>query len=423
MQSFFLVDCNNFFASCEKVFNPSLEGIPLVILSNNDGCVIARSKEAKLLGIGMGDPFFKIRDFCKQRNVAVYSSNYELYGDLSQRVMRILIEFAPEIEIYSIDEAFLKFPFGMGVGECMNLGIEIKKKIQKWLGLPVSVGIAPTKTLAKLANSLAKKDVIKGVFDLTDESSRGIILKRIPIGEVWGIGSRWRSKLQAQNIHTVADFIHKDALAIRRLMGVVGERMLWELRGISCLGIEEVASKKSITCSRSFGETVTDLNSLFEAISFYTSNACEKLRSQHSCARSIQVFLEALSANPQAGSGVRHSYSCVRELFFATNDTPQIIQAAKDGVKELFIENCRYKKCGIILLDFLPENEVAPDLFCSNFNPKRRHLARVVDSVNAYYGKESLFYGATGIQRQWRNRSERRSPRYTTSWDDLATVH
>lgn len=415
---YFLVDCNNFFVSCERVFKPSLEGIPVIVLSNNDGCVIARSQEAKQLGIGMGEPFFKIRDLCRQRGVVVFSSNFELYGDFSRRVMQILIQHAPEVEIYSIDEAFLKYPFRINAEERFVQAVELRKIIKKWLGIPVSIGIAPSKTLAKLAGSLAKKDPT-GVFDLTEISVRESVLKQSSIHDIWGIGSRLRTKLQGKNIFTAWDFVEKEPSYIRKLMGVTGERMFWELKGVGCLDVQEVEAKKSITCSRSFGTVIMDKESIKESVALHVTSACQKLRAQHCCTKRIQVFIEALS---DSQTGQRHYFSSLVEFSFPTNDTPRMIQAAKKCVDSLFSSQYRYKKSGVILYDFILESEVPQDFFALTLDPKRRNLARVVDGINDYYGKETLFYAASGVQRKWKATGERRSRRYTTNWDELAIV-
>lgn len=417
---FVLVDCNNFYVSCERVFNPKLEGRPVIVLSNNDGCVVARSREAKQLKIAMGEPFFKIRDLCKQRDVVVFSSNYELYGDFSQRVMRILAEMAPEIQIYSIDEAFLKFPEGMFEKDLVAHCVEIRRKIKQWVGIPTSIGIAPTKTLAKAANDLAKKDLLHGVFDLSSLSMQEEVLKKYPVGEIWGVGSKLKTRLHALNVFTAWEFRNMEPALIRRQMGVVGERMLWELRGVSCLPLEEEASpRKSITCSRSFGETVLEQTDLGEALATYAASACTKLRQQNSCAQAVCVFLETIV---DAHAGTRQHYSSVFTFTSPTNDTPQVIHGAKHCLAQLFCKGQRYKKCGVILLDLLPEASVLPDLFLGTPNPKRRRIARTIDEINARLGKNTLFYAAMGTNPHWKMRRERSSRCYTTHWDGLAIV-
>lgn len=421
MSHYVLVDCNNFYVSCERLFNPSLEGKPVIVLSNNDGCVVARSQEAKKLGIQMGEPHFKIRDLCRNHDVYVYSSNYMLYGDLSQRVMRILKEMAPQIQIYSIDEAFLEYPDHLTAENMLTDCLEIRRLIKRWVGIPTSLGIGPTKTLAKVATDLAKKDPT-GVFDLSCPSLQEKILKDFPIGDIWGIGSRWRAKLQAMGIYTAGEFRQMDPMQIRHRMGVVGERMLWELRGVSCLPLEKAPPKQSVTYSRSFGQVVTEIGDLGEALSTYVAGACVKIRAQGSCAQAITVFLESQGEPREPGKLSRDSWGMAMALPFPTNDTPEIIHAAKKCLNQLFQEGLRYKKCGIILLDLMPEECVIRDLLAGGPDPRRQQLARTVDALNDRFGKNTLFYGAMGVDSDWRMNARRRSSGYTTCWEDLAVV-
>lgn len=415
MNYFVLIDCNNFYVSCERLFNPRLEGRPVIVLSNNDGCVVARSQEAKRLDIKMGEPFFKIKDFCKYRGVTVYSSNYQLYGDLSQRVMQILSDIAPEIQVYSIDEAFLAFPEEMKPADLYKLCIEIKKQIRKWVGIPVSLGIAKSKTLAKIANALAKKNP-QGVFDLSSAAIQMDVLQKFPVGDVWGIGNSSKVKLNALSVYSALELREMSPAFIRQKMGVVGERMVWELRGISCLPLEEAEPKKSISCSRSFGKIVTEASELTEALSTYVNTACLKMRQQHCCAKAMCVYLESLL---DFQTGHRTHHSTVVSFPLPTNDTPHLITAAKQCLTRLFYKGLRYKKCGIVLLDLIPEDNIVPDLFLRQ-NPKRQQLMQTVDDLNARFGKNTLFYGAMGTNPQWKMRCDRRSRHYTTSWEDLA---
>lgn len=415
--TYVLVDCNNFYVSCERLFNPRLEGRPVIVLSNNDGCVVARSQEAKQLNIKMGEPFFKIRNLCLQHSVVVYSSNYKVYGDLSQRVMQVLTDMAPEIQIYSIDEAFLAYPPTMPANEILAHCIDIRRKVKKWVGIPTSIGIAPTKTLAKAANDMAKKDRTRGVFDMSFPAVREAVLKDFPVEDVWGIGSRTAAKLRALGVYTAAEFCAMDAVIIRRKFGVVGERMLWELRGVSCLPLEEAAAKKSITCSRSFGKAVTEEADLAEALATYANTACIKLRQQDSCAKALCAFVEIL-IDPQAGT--RSYASAMVPFAVPTSDTPQIISAAKRCLPVLFREGQRYKKCGVILLDLVAEADIIPDLFLGAPDPHRQHVMRTVDALNARFGKNAVFFGAMGVDPRWKARSSRRTQAYTTEWDSLA---
>lgn len=414
---FLLADCNNFYVSCERLFNPWLLGRPVIVLSNNDGCVVARSQEAKQAGIKMGDPYFKIRDLCDRARVIVYSSNYNLYGDISNRVMTVLSAAAEEIEIYSIDEAFLKFSPGISYDSIFALSVELRKKIRRWVGIPISIGIAPTKTLAKIANDLAKKSKT-GIFDLSSSAIQEEVLKNYPVEEIWGIGSRLKERLYALGIQTAWQFKETEPSLIRRKMGVVGERMLLELQGISCLPLCEPAPKKSISYSRSFGKIVTEFDELAEALSTYVNGASVKLRDQKSCAKAMYVYLEALLDPSQ---GTRRTDGISVPLSIPTNDTPRLISAAKQCLQKIFSKTERYKKCGVVLLDLIPEQQVIPDLFLGAADPKRRKLLDAVDALNAYYGKGTLFYGAMGVDYSWKTRKERSSI-LSDNWKELPTA-
>lgn len=419
MSRFVLVDCNNFYVSCERLFHPKLEGRPVIVLSNNDGCAVARSQEAKKLGIKMGDPFFKIKDFCHYHKVVVFSSNYEFYGDISQRVMNMLAEVAEEIQIYSIDEAFLTYSNHLSKEDLFQHCLELRHKIKRWTGIPTSMGIAPTKTLAKVASKLAKKDLAKGVYDLSSASLQESVLREFPLGDIWGIGRRLEMRLRALGIYTAWQFREQDPLLIRKKLGVVGERMLWELRGVSCLPLEQVQAKKSICCSRSFGQAITNLQDLSEALSTYVNSAGIKLREQRSCTKALCVFVESVL---DAQMGTRAYDNAVIAFPMPTNDTPQMISSAKKCLATLFRKEQRYKKCGVILLDLVAEESMVPDLFQQAPHPKRRLVAQTVDALNEHFGKNTLFYGAMGVNPHWKMRSDSRSRCYTTRWEDLAVV-
>ncbi len=418
MSYFVLADCNNFYVSCERLLNPSLEGKPVIVLSNNDGCVVARSQEAKKIDIKMGAPFFKIRDLCRSKRVHVFSSNYQLYGDISQRVMDILSSRAPELQIYSIDEAFLKYPSDVGASELFKLCADLKKIIKRWVGIPVSFGFSQTKTLAKIANDCAKENRDVGVFDLSARGIQEEVLKTYPIKGVWGIGHRLSERLNGMGIYTAKDFYTTDPSVIRSRMGVVGERMLWELRGVSCLDLQEVAPKKSIACSRSFGRTVKEASELAEALATFANTACIKLRKQNSCANAVCVYLEAI-IEPQFPT--RRQYSTTVAFQQPTQDTMQIITAAKKGLKRIFREKEYYKKCGVILLDLQHEKTVIPDLFLGT-DPKRKILMDTIDQVNSHFGKNTLFFGAMGVNPTWKVKSQLASLHNTTSWYHLPLV-
>lgn len=416
MCSLALIDCNNFYVSCERLFNPRLEGKPVVVLSNNDGCVVARSQESKRLNIKMGEPFFKIRDFCNRYGVVVLSSNYELYGDISQRVMDTLTSLAPEIEIYSIDEAFMRFP-KMSPQDIEKVCFDIRRTVKKWVGIPTSIGIAPTKTLAKVASHKAKKDP-SGIFNLCSPEVCNNVLDTFPIEDVWGIGSANKQKLYSMGIRTALQFAEMDPAIIRRSMGVIGERMVWELRGTSCLALNLVSEpKQTITCSRSFGKRVTDFNELSEAFSTFVHTACVKLREQQCAAQALYVFMEAM-IDPQAPT--RRHYNMAIDLPMATNDTALIITIGKMCLQRLYKKEEVYKKCGVILLDLISDDSIVPDLFHEGQDPKRTLLMDTLDSINARHGKNTLFFAAMGTNPTWKMRSDKRTRGYTTSWSDLA---
>lgn len=419
MSQYALVDCNNFYVSCEQIFNPWLEGRPVVVLSNNDGCVVARSQEAKRLGIAMGDPFFQIQELCSHGKVVVYSSNYQLYGDISERVMTIIASIVPDMQVYSIDEAFTRFPRTMTAEEVFCQCLQMRQKILQWVGIPTSIGIAPSKTLAKVATKCAKTDVASGVVDLTCPELRTKVLQELPLRDVWGIGARLESKCHSMGLQTAWDFCTQNPSAVRRQMGIVGERMLWELRGISCLPIEEVRPKKSISCSRSFGKTVVDEREVAEALASHAASACEKLRQQQSCATAMVVYVMALAGT---GGGERRCFGDTVSFPSPTNATPDVIYQARRCLSRIFCPGQQYKKCGVLMVDIVPERSVAPDLFVPKEESRRRHLLQVVDALNGRFGKNTIFYGAMGVDRQWAMRCESRSRRYTTCWDELATV-
>ena len=418
MSYFILADCNNFYASCERLFSPRLENRAVVILSNNDGCVIARSQEAKALGLKMGDPYFKIKDFCKQARVMVHSSNYKLYGDISRRIMTIFSEMAPEMQIYSIDEAFLKYPSTLKIEEIFVIADQLRNTIKRWVGIPISLGIGPTKTLAKVANALAKKHRT-AVFSLCSKETRAEIFKTFPIEDVWGIGRGYSKRLNAMGIYTIADFLKANPIQIRSKMGVVLERMHYELRGICCLDLEEVESKKSITCSRSFGQALTEESDISEALSTFAARASEKLRRQKSYAKAIYVFLEKTETNFDGFQRLQTNSEVVFEM--PTDDTSKIITASKECLKKIFRPNQRYKKCGIILVDLVSEENIVPDLFFKA-NPKSQILMQTVDALNKRFGKNKVFFGATLGDNSWKMRADFLSPHHTTDWKQLPIV-
>jgi len=342
---FALVDCNNFYVSCERVFNPYLINKPVVVLSNNDGCIIARSNEAKALNIPMGAPFHIYRDFINAHRIKVYSSNYPLYGDMSNRVMTSLFEFNPNLEVYSIDEAFLKFnqTTRTDIGDDI---LKIKENILQWTGIPVSIGLGPTKTLAKIANTLAKKNNHYGIFDLSSEVKQEEVLKDINIENIWGISKRWGSKLRMIGIGNALQLRDSSPRRIRQYLGVVVERIVYELQGVACLDINEILPKKNIMCSRSFGNVVSDKSSIKQFIAEYTIRACEKMRGQSTRAQSIYIFLQTNKFK----KGKQYNKGIVIGLNTPCSDTAQIIKLATTAIDMIYRSGYLYQKAGIMLL-------------------------------------------------------------------------
>ncbi|MCC5832327.1 MAG: Y-family DNA polymerase [Chlamydiales bacterium] len=408
MSSIALVDCNNFYASCERVFNPKLRGRPLVVLSNNDGCIVARSSEAKALGIPMGAPYFQWADFMRARDVVVCSSNYALYGDLSYRVMRTLERFNPEMEIYSIDEAFLWVgDLEDPVDHCRA----IREKVLRWTGIPVSIGIAPTKTLAKVATRIAKK-LEEGVHLPEDFAP---ILEEMPVGDIWGIGRRLAQFLSKRGVHTAAQLRDKEEAWVRKNLTVVGLRLVWELRGISCLPLDQAPSaKQSIMTSRSFGRPILSKEELAEAIAAYAARGAEKLREEGRVASWLEVFI----------TGKEYAKQAHLVLPEPTSFTPTLISYAKQGLETLYRAGHAYKKAGILLGGLVPENSFQRDLFVDRTDgEKKRAAMALLDYANQKFGYAALKFAAEGIERPWRMKRELRSPCFTTRWDDLLTIH
>ncbi|HOJ61531.1 MAG TPA: Y-family DNA polymerase [bacterium] len=424
-----LVDCNNFYVSCERVFQPALENRPVVVLSNNDGCLIARSNEAKALGLQMGDPFFKVQDFLRRAGVQYRSSNYALYGGLSQRVMATLARFSPELEVYSIDEAFLNLtgvvqqpPDEAGALEAYAR--RIRAAVKQWTGIPVSIGIAETKTLAKIANRVAKKSKDKqGVFNLRDAPGREAILAAVAVEDVWGIGPRYAWRLRARGVTNALELREADERWIQHEMGmgIVGVRLVLELRGIPCLPLDLCpAPKKEIACSRSFGEPITALDDLREATAAYVSRAAEKARRQNSL---VQTMVLYLMTNPFKNER-QYFNSAVIHFAVPTASTPEMIRASRHALEAIYRPGFRYKKTGVVLTGLLPGGFYQPDLFeAGNGRERQTRLMRVIDRVNARLGAGTLRYAATGIHsRPWHMRRQHTSPAFITSWNELAEV-
>jgi DNA polymerase V len=414
-----LVDCNNFYASCERVFQPVLRGRPVVVLSNNDGCVIARSNEAKALGIAMGEAWHICRKRVDTGGVIVRSSNYTLYGDMSARVMRTIAGFTPDLEIYSIDEAFLGLGgFGTRL-ECHARAL--RRTLLQWTGIPVSVGIAPTKTLAKVANRRAKKDLATGgVFVLMDEAAIDAELAGMGLTDLWGVAHRLAARLMALGITTPLALKQADPRFIRERFNVVLERLVLELRGIACIALEDAPpDRKSIMASRSFGRTVETREELEEAVATFTSRAAEKLRGQGLAAGRIVVFAHTNHFRPEEAQ--YHGMQPVR-LPVATADTGKLIAAARRGLGALYRPGYRYKKAGILLLELAPAAAVQGNLFTAADTPRSKARLRVVDMLNHRFGRDTVSFATAGRRRAWKLRSEFLSPRFTTNWDELLRV-
>ncbi len=418
---FALVDVNSFYASCETVFRPDLKGRPVVVLSNNDGCVIARSAEAKGL-VTMGAPYFKQKEIFRRHGIVAFSSNYELYADMSNRVMTTLEEMAPRVEIYSIDEAFCDLT---GVSNCCNLeafGREIRQTVLQHTHLTVGVGIAPTKTLAKLANFAAKKwqRQTGGVVDLSGVERQRKLMAALPVGEVWGIGRRMSKKLEAMGIHTVLALADTPTALIRKHFSVVLERTVRELRGESCLGFEEYTPhKQEIICSRSFGERVTDYEAMRQAICSYAARAAEKLRAEHQYCRFISAFVKT---SPFALNEPYYGNSASTKLLTPTEDSRDIIEAATHCLDIIWREGLRYQKAGVMLGDFFSSGVAQLNLF--DENPPRRNSAELmtlIDKLNEQ-GRGTIWFAGQGIEQQWQMKREMLSPRYTTRFSDFPWV-
>ena len=419
MPFFALIDCNSFYASCEVVFNPSLYNKPVVVLSNNDGCIIARSREAKEIGIEMGTPFFKCKDTLQRNGGYCFSSNYTLYGDLSNRVMNVLTSYPAEPEIYSIDEAFLLFLKTVSEKQAVLLGEEIRSTVKKQTGIPVSVGIAKTKTLAKIANHIAKKNE-SGVYALLDKKNVTAILRKTCVSEVWGIGRQYTKKLKKLQIHTAYDLCAMPDTWIRKLMTNCGLQTVWELRGKPCVPTTATRKKKKgIHTSRSFSHLVSDRKELYEALSYYVSLGAAKLRKQKSCAQIVFVYVctNRFKEGPQYSGG----HSIV--LPFPTADTSWLIKAACEAMNKIYKSGYSYKKTGCLFFEIVPEEFRSTDLFFQTYYESSGHkMMKAMDSVNEKYGKDTLRYGTTGLRRNWSMKRNQLSPAYTTSWKDIKQV-
>ena len=420
---FALVDVNSFYASCETAFRPALKGKPVVVLSNNDGCVIARSAEAKRLGVKMGDPYFKQKELFRRCGVVCFSSNYELYADMSSRVMTTLEEMSPRCEIYSIDEAFCDLTGVRNCGILEDFGRELKDAVYRNTRLTVGVGIGQTKTLAKLANHAAKRwqRQTGGVVDLSNVDRQRKLMAMLPVDETWGVGRRITKKLEAIGIKTVLDLADTDIRFIRKHFNVVLERTVRELRGEPCFEFEEFAPvKQEILCSRSFGERVTEYDAMRQAISSYASRAAEKLRGEHQYCRFISAFVKT---SPFALNEPCYSNSASVKLLTPTQDSRDIISAATRCLDRIWKEGHRYQKAGVMLGDFFSQGVAQLNLFDDNApRADSEKLMEVLDQLNAKNGRGTLYFAGQGIQQEWAMKREMLSPRYTTRFSDLLRV-
>ncbi|MFM2368455.1 MAG: hypothetical protein RL619_755 [Bacteroidota bacterium] len=418
-----LVDCNNFYASCERVFQPQFVGKPVAILSNNDGCVISRSNEAKAVGVPMGAPAFKIKELLKEKEVKLFSSNYALYGDLSNRVMSILGQFTPNVEIYSIDEAFLNFD-GLSVSDYHDYGLQMKIRVQKWVGIPVCIGFAPSKALSKLANKIAKKfqDRTNGVYVIDSDEKRIKALKWTKIEDVWGIGYRMNKKMKARNITTALDFIAPEHESwIKKEMGVVGLRLKYELEGKSVLDLEPlVDQKKSIAITRSFPKQISDFDLLRERIATFASVCAEKLRKQNSCCHTIIVMLVIDKHTIQTS---KYYFNMAITLPFATNSTLTISNTAIAILKKIHKgnENIKFKKAGVIVTELIDENKKQLQLFDEE-NPKHLELMKVMDRLNNKIGDKKVKLATQNLSLTWNMNQNHLSPKYTTNFKDILEI-
>jgi DNA polymerase V len=417
-RSIALVDGNNFYASCERAFAPYLEGQPVIVLSNNDGCVVARSGEAKALGIKMGEPVFKIDGLIRHHGIKVFSSNYTLYGDMSNRLMRCLEEFTPEVEVYSVDESFLDLT-SLRHPDLTDYGRQMRQKIRQWLHLPIAVGIASSKTLAKVANRIAKKSPdAEGVFNFLDQDPEPL-LATIEVSEVWGVGRQYTRALHERGIYNALQLRDAHQGWIKQRFGVTLLRTVLELGGMSCIPLELAPSpRKSIICSRSFGTRVESFRELSEALATYTSLATEKLRREGLAASVLSVFIQTNRFSVDS----KYENSAQISLPVASDDTAELIDYALQGLERIYKPGYLYQKAGVMLLNLVPLTLLQPNFFDDRDRNRQRLLMTAIDQINSQFGSNTLQFGAAGLQKPWQMRSARRSPRYTTQWGELPVV-
>ena len=413
-----LIDCNNFYASCERLFRPDLNFSPIVVLSNNDGCVIARSNEAKALKINMGEPYFKIKALCQQQHVHVFSSNYALYGDMSHRVMRVIDAYWPSIEVYSIDEAFIDLstmPIHLHDSFCEAL----RAWVLKSTGIPTSIGIGQTKTLAKIANHVCKKELMVPVFNVSHQRDW---LKRISIGDVWGVGRQWSKKLQALGVHTASDLAEMDLNRLRAQLNVVLVRTAMELQGTPCSQFQDSSPSQSIVSSRSFGEMQTEVFPLAQAISSHVARAYEKLRHQHLLVSRLTVFIQT---NPFKRDAPQYNNQIQFKLIHPTDDIRLLTRIARQSLKKIYKPGFHYKKVGVCFDGLTQHCYQQLDLFHQPTEAdlrKKEGLMDVLDGINQKFGRHTIQLAAVGFDKPWSMRADMQSPHYTTRWSDLPMI-
>lgn len=411
-----LADANSFYCSCQAIFEPNLWKIPVIVASNNDGCAVAFNSHARALGVSMGTPLFKIQDLIKDHGIKIYSSNYTLYGDLSNRMMEILEGMTPEQEIYSIDEAFIKIP-EFANDTATEYAQQVRAKVLQWTGIPISIGISTSKCLAKIASDVAKRQHhYGGVFDISAARNAEGILATFPVKDIWGIGRQYNKWLNAQGIETAKELRDANEGMIRKKMGVVGVRILYELRGISCLPLELVAKPKKETCvSRSFGKPIMELAELQEAIAAYATRAAEKLRHQEQVAEAMIVFARTSPFKPGY-----FRQSATVQFPIATNYTPTIVESARNAMKRIYEPGREFQKAGVLMVGLGPETTIQGHLWEKDEGwEKRKRLMSIMDEVNDRFGRGTLEIAASGLRQTWRMQSKWRSPRYTTCWAEL----
>jgi DNA polymerase V len=417
---FALIDCNNFYASCQRVFRPDLIGKPVVVLSNNDGCVIARSNEAKDLGIPMGAPAYQYDKLFKEKKVEVFSANFALYGDMSQRVMDLLSEYAPEIEIYSIDEAFLKLD-GFDYFDLEKYALQMQRRVTKCTGIPISVGIARTKALAKVANRIAKKfpDRTKNIYVIDTDEKRIKALKWLKIEDVWGIGRKHSKRLKALGVNTAYDFTQLSDAWVKANLAIVGLRLKQDLQGNPTLDLEEIESQKNISTTRSFQENYTRLSQLEERITTFAMSCAEKLRKQKSCCNTMMVFINTNRFRTELG---QYNQNIVVKLPFPTNSSLEITKFAVQALHRIFKEGYEYKKAGVILMNFTDEDKSQINLF-DNSDERHKILMESIDKINARHGQHKIKLASQDFSKKWKMKQESLSPCYTTKLSDVIKVY